>query len=141
MLFQSGDARVTRSGKELLVRVAEVLKSVDAREFQISGHTDGLPVRYGRYQDNWQLSSARALNVMLYLIEHGVPRQRLSAAAHADTDPVADESTPAGRRQNRRIEIVLLPNLEELPDLSALAKLLEKRDATPAEAPSAASTP
>ncbi len=124
VLFQSNDARVTRSGKALLDRVAEVLKSVSTRQFQIAGHSDGLPIRYGEYRSNWHLSAARALNVALYLIERGVPKERLSAAAHADTEPIASEDTAAGRMKNRRIEIVLLPNLEELPDLSALGAAL-----------------
>jgi hypothetical protein len=135
-LFKSNDARVTRDGKLLLDRVAEVLKSVPAREFQIAGHTDSKPVRYGSFHDNWQLSSARALNVMLYLVERGVPKARLSAAAHADTQPIADEATPEGRSKNRRIEIVLLPNLEELPDLSSLDSILHKpAEPAPAETP------
>ncbi len=126
VLFRSNDARVTKAGAALLDRVAEVLKAVDHREFQIAGHTDHLPIRYGAFRDNWQLSAARALRVMLYLEKCGVAAQRLSASAYADTQPIADEATPEGRQKNRRIEIVLLPNLEELPDLSRLAELLHK---------------
>ncbi len=125
VLFRSNDARVLPGGKALLDRVAEVLKSVDRREFEIAGHTDSLPIRYGAFHSNWELSSARALGVMLYLQKRGVPAARLSASAHADTQPIADESTPAGRQKNRRIEIVMLPNLEELPDLSTLDKTLQ----------------
>jgi chemotaxis protein MotB len=120
VLFRSNDARVIPGGKALLDRVAAVLKSVERREFEIAGHTDGLPIRYGPYHSNWELSAARALGVMLYLQKRGVPAARLSATAHADTQPIADEATPAGRQKNRRIEIVLLPNLEELPDLSMI---------------------
>jgi chemotaxis protein MotB len=68
---------------------------------------------------------------MLYLIDRGVPKAHLSAAAHADTEVIADESTPEGRQANRRMEIVLLPNLEDLPDLAALSELVNKPEAAP----------
>jgi chemotaxis protein MotB len=132
VLFESEDANITKSGKAVLDQLAEVLKSAGDREFQIGGHTDGAPTRPGRFRNNWQLSSVRALNVMLYLIDRGVPKPRLSAAAYADTQPIAADSTPEGRKANRRIEIVLLPNLEELPDLSALSELLSKPKPAPA---------
>jgi chemotaxis protein MotB len=60
------------------------------------------------------------LNVGVFLAEHGVPPVRLSAAGYADTQPAASNDTAEGRAQNRRIEIVLMPNLDELPDLSQL---------------------
>jgi chemotaxis protein MotB len=145
-LFESDDANITKPGKAVLNQVANVLKSASNREFQIGGHTDSQPARSGRYRNNWQLSSIRALNVMLYLVDRGVPKPRLSAAAYADTQPVADETSAEGRKANRRIEIVLLPNLEELPDLSALSDLLSKPkdatdDGTGTAAPSTASPP
>jgi chemotaxis protein MotB len=134
-LFESGDANITKPGKSVLDQVAEVLNSAGEREFQIGGHTDSTPPHAGRFRNNWQLSSVRALNVMLYLIDRGVPKARLSAAAYADTQPFADDATPDGRKTNRRIEIVLLPNLDELPDISALNELLNQPK--PVAAPSA----
>jgi chemotaxis protein MotB len=116
ILFASNDARVSKAGKAVLDRVAEVLQKIESRAFQVAGHTDDKPVRYGKYADNWRLSSERALNVMLYLIERGVPRERLSAAAYGSTRPLAQASANA----QRRIEIVLMPKLDELPDLSQL---------------------
>jgi chemotaxis protein MotB len=116
ILFASNDARVSKTGKAVLDRVAEVLQKIESRAFQVAGHSDEKPVRYGRHADNWRLSSERALSVMQYLVERGVPRERLSAAAYADTKPLPGAS-PA---QQRRIEIVLLPKLDELPDLSQL---------------------
>lgn len=128
LLFASNDARVAPNGKRLLDEVAEVLKAAADRELQVAGHTDARPVRYGRYPDNWRLSSERALNVMQYLIERGVPRERISAAAYGSTRPIDPAQTEQAARRNRRIEIVLLPKLEELPDHSTLEALLANRE-------------
>lgn len=131
VLFASGDANLTTSGKTVLDSVARVLEGIRERDFQVGGHTDSSTPRKGRFSSNWQLSAVRALNVMLYLIDRGVPKAHLSAAAHADTEVIADESTPEGRQANRRMEIVLLPNLEDLPDLAALSELVNKPEAAP----------
>jgi chemotaxis protein MotB len=144
VLFASNDARVQAKGKALLDPLAEALKAVADRQLQVAGHTDARPVRYGRYPDNWRLSSERAINVMLYLVERGVPRERMSAAAYADTRPRDPAQTEVAARLNRRIEIVLMPKLDELPDHSALQALLEGRErgesaAAPAVAPAPAS--
>lgn len=120
ILFDSGRAELKREGKEALTEVAAVLTSIGARDFQIAGHTDNIPIRSRRFPSNWELSTARSVEVTRYLAEHGVDPGRLSAAGYADTQPVASNADPDGRRQNRRIEIVLQPNLEELPDLSGL---------------------
>lgn len=123
VLFDSGKARLKPGGRQTLAEVAQILKDIKDRQFQIAGHTDDRPIRTRRYPSNWELSAARAVNVARFLIDNGVAADRLSAAGYADTEPVASNDTPAGRQQNRRIEIVLVPNLEELPDLSALRKL------------------
>jgi chemotaxis protein MotB len=128
LLFASNDARIAPAGKQLLDGVAEVLEAAGDRELQVAGHTDARPVRYGRYPDNWRLSSERALNVMLYLIERGVARERISAAAYGSTRPVDPAQTEQAARRNRRIEIVLLPKLDELPDHSTLEALLANRE-------------
>jgi chemotaxis protein MotB len=128
LLFASNDARVAPKGKQLLDDVAEVLKVASDRELQVAGHSDARPVRYGRYPDNWRLSSERALNVMQYLIERGVARERISAAAYGSTRPIDPAQTEQAARRNRRIEIVLLPKLDELPDHSTLEALLANRE-------------
>lgn len=120
ILFDSGRADLKAKGKEALSEVASVLDSIENRDFQIAGHTDDVPIKSRRFPSNWHLSTARAVNVTQYLEENGVARDRLSAAGYADTQPVAPNDTAEGRAQNRRIEIVLMPNLDELPDLSAL---------------------
>jgi chemotaxis protein MotB len=120
ILFDSGKADLKPEGKEALKEVADVLASIPDRNFQIAGHTDNIPIRSARFPSNWELSTARAVTVTRFLAEAGVDGQRVSAAGYAEMHPVADNSTPDGRQQNRRIEIVLMPNLDELPDLSSL---------------------
>lgn len=120
VLFDSGRAELKEEGQAALDQVSAILVDVEGREFQIAGHTDNVPISTRRFRDNWQLSTARAVNVTRYMLDHGMPPARLSAAGFADTQPSASNDTDEGRRQNRRIEIVLVPNLDELPDLSAL---------------------
>ena len=123
ILFDSGRADLKQYGEVALAEVAAVLKTIPDRDFQIAGHTDNIPISSRRFPSNWELSTARAVNVTRFLAEHGVQRERLSAAGYAETQPVASNHTPEERAQNRRIEIVLMPNLEELPDLTALESL------------------
>jgi len=120
ILFDSGKAEVKKAGEAALTEVASVLASIPDRDFQIAGHTDNVPMKTAKFPSNWHLSTARGLNVGVFLAAHGVPPVRLSAAGYADTQPVASNDTAEGRAQNRRIEIVLMPNLDELPDLSQL---------------------
>jgi chemotaxis protein MotB len=121
VLFDSGRAEVREAGQQALSQVAEVLARVPNRNFLVAGHTDNVPIgRRGRYSSNWELSAARGVAVVRYLAEHGLPAERLAAAGYADTQPVASNDTEEGRAQNRRIEIIVLPNLDELPDLSSL---------------------
>ena len=120
ILFDSGRADLKKEGQTALSEVAGVLASIPDREFQIAGHTDNVPIKSAKFPSNWELSTARAVTVARFLASKGVPENRLSAAGYADTQPVASNDAPEGRQQNRRIEIVLMPNLDELPDLSAL---------------------
>jgi chemotaxis protein MotB len=123
ILFDSGKAELKTDGQTALSEVAEVLKTITNRDFQIAGHTDNVPIHSHKFESNWELSTARAVVVAKFLASQGVPTERLSAAGHAETQPVASNDTPEGRAQNRRIEIVLMPNLDELPDLSSLENL------------------
>jgi chemotaxis protein MotB len=121
ILFDSGRADLKKEGEEALAQVASVLNTIPNRDFQIAGHTDNIPIKSAKFPSNWELSTARAVEVTRFLAEKGVDTARLSAAGYADTQPVAANTEPEGRKQNRRIEIVLMPNLDELPDLSGLA--------------------
>jgi chemotaxis protein MotB len=120
ILFDSGKADLKKEGQTALTQVAGVLASIPDRDFQIAGHTDNIPIKSARFPSNWELSTARAVTVARFLAAQGVPSNRLSAAGYAESQPTATNDTPEGRAQNRRIEIVLMPNLDELPDLSSL---------------------
>jgi chemotaxis protein MotB len=120
ILFESGEAELKEVGEAALAEIVEVLKTIPGREFQVAGHTDNIPISSRRFPSNWELSTSRAVAVAKFMIERGLEGGRLSAAGHAETAPVASNDTPEGRAQNRRIEIILLPNLDELPDLSSL---------------------
>jgi chemotaxis protein MotB len=120
VLFNSGQAQVKPEGLKVLKQVADVLKTVNDKQIRIEGHTDNVPIGgklKQKFPTNWELSTARATNVVRYFIEQGgVNRENFEAVGYADTKPVADNETEAGRTENRRIEIVLFPK-----DLSAIA--------------------
>lgn len=119
VLFASGSAKLKDDGVRVLAELGPVLASLEGRQFQVGGHTDNKPIRTKRFPSNWELSGARAIDVTKLLIEYGVPGNRVSAAAYADTQPTETNETKEGRAKNRRIEIALQPNLDELPDLSS----------------------
>ena len=119
VLFPSGSAKLKKDGIRVLAELGPVLASIQGREFQVGGHTDNKPIKTKRFPSNWELSGARAIDVTELLIEYGVPGNRISAAAYADTQPSESNETKEGRAKNRRIEISLQPNLDELPDLSS----------------------
>ncbi len=125
VLFDSARAQIKDEGEATLTEVAQILQTIEDRNFQIAGHTDNVPIRSRRFPSNWELSAARAVNVARFLVEQGVSPARLSAAGYADTEPVAEGDTAEARAQNRRIEIVLVPNLNELPNLDELRDSLE----------------
>jgi chemotaxis protein MotB len=143
LLFDRGRAALKKDGRKLLDEVATVLTAVGDREFQIAGHTATGRADAGSYESNWHLSAARAVLVTTYLIDKGVPKHRLSAAAFADTRPAATGSLLDADRLNRRIEIVLLPRLDELPDLTTIDALLEASESaeSPASVPADAKAP
>lgn len=123
VLFDSGQAELSARGAEVLSRVANVLASVEDKKIQVSGHTDDAPIINAlkeRYPTNWELSAARAVNVVRFLTEKGnVSPKRMVAAGHGEFEPVATNATPGGRAQNRRIEILLIPALKKTPTAQA----------------------
>jgi chemotaxis protein MotB len=115
VLFASGKADLSPEGKGVLTEVASVLKEFPDRKFVIAGHTDNAPLRGSKLKDNWELSTTRALTVTKFLVAAGVAPTALSAAGYGEFDPIADNKDDAGKQENRRIEIILVPNIEELP--------------------------
>jgi chemotaxis protein MotB len=113
VLFPSGQATLTPEGLRVLEKVGTVLAKVADRKIQVEGHTDNVEIGPGlkkTFPSNWELSTARATEVVKYLITHArLPAERLMAVGRADTVSVAPNTTEEGRQQNRRIEIILLP--------------------------------
>lgn len=120
VLFDSGEAELKPEGQATLLEVVQILRTIENREFQVAGHSDNVPIRSRRFPSNWELSTARAVTVARFMIGNGMPGDRISAAGYAETQPIDSNETAEGRARNRRIEIALLPNLDELPDLSSL---------------------
>ena len=113
VLFKSGSAKIRTDGKALLVKIAALLRRYPTREVQVQGHTDDVQISARlaeRWETNWELSAARATRVLRYFVEVGnLDPRRASAAGMGEFRPIGDNNTRAGRRQNRRIEIVIFP--------------------------------
>ncbi|UCG30954.1 MAG: OmpA family protein [candidate division WOR-3 bacterium] len=113
ILFPSGEAEITPEGLEILDRVGKVLKNTEGKIIRVEGHTDNVPIHPNlqkKFPTNWELSTTRATNVVRFLQEKvGIKGTRLQVIGMSEYSPVADNTTPAGRSQNRRIEITLLP--------------------------------
>jgi chemotaxis protein MotB len=114
VLFDAGKTEIKPEGQKALGEVAAALKGVTNRRFQVAGHTDTFPIHNKEFPSNWELSTARAVAVVKLLIKEGVKADSLSAAGYAEFDPSQSNSNDKGRAKNRRIEIVLVPNIEEL---------------------------
>jgi len=128
ILFESGDAHISKRGEGVLSRVGAVLKEIDDRQIQVYGHTDNARISdklKKAFPTNWELSVSRATNVVRFLQEQGgVPAERLVASGQGQFKPVASNRSAPGRARNRRIEILLLPSLA--PKKISAAKLKEQ---------------
>ena len=113
ILFSSGSATIKESGKNVFKRVSEVLIKIKDKNIRIEGHTDSDPITGNlkkKYASNWELSAARATNVVRFLVEKtGINPGRISASAYGEFRPVASNATPEEKAKNRRIEIILVP--------------------------------
>ncbi|MEO7331189.1 MAG: OmpA family protein [Minicystis sp.] len=130
VLFDSGRETLKKDGESILLKVAEVIRNdtgLSTRSFQVAGHTDSAPF-IGKFKDNWGLSVMRAREVLTFLIQPvdknggGLNGQKWSAAGFGDTDPVKPNDSPEGKQANRRCELVVVPNVEEMLDLKSLTQ-------------------
>jgi chemotaxis protein MotB len=119
VLFPSGSADLSKTGEYNVVEVAAILKAMPDRRFLVVGHTDSAPLKGSIYKDNWELSTARALTVAHVMVTAGMKAQNLIPAGEGEFDPIANDGSADGRQRNRRIEIILMPAITELPPLPA----------------------
>jgi chemotaxis protein MotB len=159
VLFASGRAELEDKGKEILGKVAAVIRSdsdLSRRTYQVAGHTDNDKIQSAyalkEFKDNWGLSLMRARTVLLYLVSPvddekkpggGLSPALWSPSGYGETDPVAGNDDAAGREKNRRVELIMMPNVEEMLDLKSLASepAEEKPAAKPAAKPEAKTPP
>lgn len=129
ILFPSGSAKLSDEGVKVIQEVGKLLSEIPDRRFQVEGHTDNVPISTKTYASNWELASARAINVVKEMVAAGMPDKRVSAAAFAETRPTTTNDTEDGRAANRRIEIVLVPDLSDLPGAEEIEKLFKTGNA------------
>ncbi|MEK9855281.1 MAG: peptidoglycan-binding protein [Rhodobiaceae bacterium] len=114
VLFAQGQASIAAAGEQQLAKLAIALNQIAAEipedidwVLQVEGHTDDIPVRAGRFADNWDLSTERALSVVRFLATQGLPPNRLAAAGYGEFQPLDSAGSDEARRRNRRIEMKL----------------------------------
>jgi chemotaxis protein MotB len=139
ILFDPGKTELKPEGKEALTQVTAVLKDLANRNFQVAGHTDNVPIKSKKFRSNWDLSTARAVEVVNFMVGAGMEAKRVSAAGYADQSPVVPNDSPENMAKNRRIEITLVPNLDDLPPIDEALK--EHKDTTAAAPAPAAPAP
>jgi chemotaxis protein MotB len=123
VLFDTGSARLSKVGRQAVSEVALVLKEdLNDRRFQVEGHTDNVPIHNAQYASNWELAAGRALGVAKLMVEQGMQPQNVSAASHGEHRPAKANDTDAGRAYNRRVEIILVPDLSSLPGFEELKR-------------------
>lgn len=127
ILFGSGSASLSKDGKTAIAEVGQVLATIPKRTFQVEGHTDNVPINSAQYPSNWELAAARSITVLKAMVEAGLPAERISAASFGETHPVAANDTKESKAQNRRIEIIIVPDLSQLPGFEELKALDAKQ--------------
>ena len=113
VLFDSGKAEIKPQAYPVLEKVAQIIKDYPKRPVLIGGHTDNVPIGprlKSRYQTNWELSTARAVAILRYLIrKRSLPPEQLAAAGYGKYHPIDSNETAEGRQKNRRVEVVIMP--------------------------------
>lgn len=127
VLFGSGSARLSADGQQAISEVGSVLAEIPERRFQVEGHTDNIPIATAQYPSNWELAMARSLTVLKTMIDAGMPPDRISAASFGEFKPAQPNDTREGRAANRRIEIVVVPDLSGLPGFEELQQVSDQR--------------
>lgn len=122
LLFKSGSAEVEKAGQDALKKLANVLVTNPNIDILVEGHTDNIPIKTSKYADNWDLSAARAINIVRLLQSYNVDPKIVEAAAHGEYAPITSNATLEGRSKNRRTEIIVTPNLGKLYNIISSGK-------------------
>jgi chemotaxis protein MotB len=123
VLFASGRATLNRDGKAALLEVATILATLPDKRFQIEGHTDNVPIRTTQFPSNWELAADRSISVVKTLIDGGMTPESVSAASYGEYRPIEPNDSREQKSANRRIEIVMVPDLSQLPGFDELERL------------------
>jgi chemotaxis protein MotB len=123
VLFSSGSARLSKDGQAAIEEVSDLLASLEERRYQIEGHTDDLPIHTTAFPSNWELAAARAISVVSVMTENGMDPKRVSGVSYGEAIPIASNDTDEGKAMNRRIEIVVVPDLSQLPGFAELQRI------------------
>ena len=108
ILFGSGKATLKKATSVELDHIRSVLQSqYSGRQIDVVGHTDSDPIKKSKWKDNWELSAQRALSVTRYLINRGIPEDRIRAVGRGASQPIASNATATGKARNRRVEIIV----------------------------------
>lgn len=118
ILFPSGGVDPSAQARAIFDEISEILKNY-SNPIQVEGFTDNIPISNSRYPTNWELSSARATEIVKYLAGRGVAPERLAAVGYGEFQPVAPNDTEAGRAQNRRVAIMVAKRKMERPKAAA----------------------
>ncbi|MBI4549914.1 MAG: OmpA family protein [Candidatus Omnitrophica bacterium] len=135
VLFDSGKATIKESALQTLDKVSEILnRNARGNRIYVEGHTDNEPIRYSGWKSNWELSTARATEVIHYLSESAsIDPHQLVASGYGEYHPVEDNSTAEGKERNRRVEIVISPRKIGPKPVSAKAAPVEAGEGSAAD--------
>lgn len=126
MLYKSGSYTISDQAGQTLSKIAKIIKDYNNYDVLIEGNTDAVPVTMPNIRNNWDLSALRASSVVQALqTTYGVDPKRLTAGGRGEYNPIADNSTDAGKTQNRRTQIIITPKLDQFMDL--IGKAPEKK--------------
>jgi chemotaxis protein MotB len=106
-LFPSGEDEIAKDTYSSIKKIAEAMQKIP-NPARMEGHTDAIPIHNSRFRNNWELSAARSIALLEAVTSLGVDKDRLSIAGYADTNPLQDNDTEAGRARNRRVDIIIL---------------------------------
>lgn len=125
VLFDSGKDSLRPEAVDSLQKIAQILNTtVKDLKVGVEGHTDNVPIKYSGWKSNWELSAARALSVLHFLVDdESVNPDRISGTGYGEYQPVSDNDSPEGRAKNRRVEIVIYPKMTKQAGSTAAAEV------------------